>query len=236
MIAELEWDSKFFRRKIGKLTEVPPENKLKKLIQQAYKFEYAYLTCRVIIEGMSKIQILEDHGFYMTDIGLMWEKKIDEILEPGILVRSATIKDAPMLKSMVRGLFKDSRFYNDPFFTCEEAERFYQTWIENMVRDREIETFLVEDSGFIICKKLSKNMGDIPLIGVISKAQGKGIGSSLMHRALKWFNENGMKTVTVRTQANNIKAMNFYAGLGFRIKYMDTTMGLILNRVGKEGL
>ena len=229
MIAELEWDSKFFRRKIGKLTEVPPENKLKKLIQQAYKVGYAYLTCRVIIEGMSKIQILEDHGFYMTDIGLMWEKKIDEILEPRILVRSATVKDAPMLKSMVRGLFKDSRFYNDPFFIYEEAERFYQTWIENMVRDREIETFLVEDSGFIICKKLSKNRGNIPLIGVISEKQGSGIGRSLIYKALNGFKKAGVKTVTVRTQVNNIKAMNFYMGLGFRVRHVDVTMGLILD-------
>lgn len=55
-----------------------------------------------------------------------------------------------------------------------------------------------------------------------------------MRRALKWFNEKAMKTVTVRTQANNITAMNFYNKMGFNVKYMDVTMGLILSKELKK--
>jgi dTDP-4-amino-4,6-dideoxy-D-galactose acyltransferase len=228
LITELEWDSEFFGRKIGRLTKISPERRLKRLIEEACKAGYTYLTCRVIVEGMSKIQILEKYGFYITDVGTVWEREIDEILEPTILVKTATAKDVPMLKSMVRGLFRESRFYNDPFFTHEEAERFYQAWVENSLRNKGIKTFYVEGSGFTTCKKLSKSKGDIPLIGVVPEKQGKGIGKSLIWKALDWFKKMGVKTVTVRTQTNNIRAMNLYAGLGFRIKHVDVTMGLIM--------
>lgn len=227
MITELKWDSEFFRRKIGKLTAVPSEEKLKELVKQAGKEGYRYITCRVILKRVPDIQLLESQGFYLTDIGVVWEKEINLQLSNSP-VRAARIKDIPMLKSMVKGLFKDSRFYNDPFFTKKEADKVYQAWIENSLREKTAKTFLIEYCGFITCKRLSKNRGDIPHIGVVPKSQGKGMGASLMHRALKWFNENGMKTATVRTQADNLKAMNFYKGLGFRIKHIDITMGLIL--------
>ncbi len=228
MIRELTWDSQFFKRKIGRLTKVPPDDVLQKLIRRALKENYLYLTCRFDLTSISTIQHLEKHGFYMTDLGVVWERRSDPLLEPMILVRGADIKDAPMLKKISRGLFKNSRFYNDPFFTNDEAARLYRAWIDNSLKDKEIKTFVVEKKGFITCKRLSKNKGDIPLVGVTAGQQGKGIGGSLVYQALNWFKAVGVKTVTVRTQANNLAAMNFYAGVGFRVKYTDVTMGLIL--------
>lgn len=230
MITELEWDSKFFGRKIGRLTKIPSEKRFKRLIEKACEDGYTYLTCRFVLKKMSDVQILGRHNFYVTDIGVVWERKVSEISEPAVLVREATIKDIAMLKSMVRGLFSDSRFYNDPFFTYEEADKFYQAWIGNSLKDKAIKVFVAGESGFITCRILSKNKGDIPLVGVISQKQGKGIGSSLVYKALDWFKIMGVKTITVRTQATNTKAMNFYMGEGFKIKYTDVTMGLILTQ------
>ena len=240
MIEKVEWDSEFFGRKIGGLTKVPPEKRLKSLIQQAHKKGYKYLLCRLILDKIAEIQVLEKHGFYMTDIGATWEKEISnknskfKIQDSKYSVREAIFEDIPMLKSMVKGLFKDSRFYNDSFFTKGEAEKFYRTWIENLICDKKVKTFFVEGGGFVTCKKVSGDKGNIPLIGVIARAQSKGVGSSLMCMALKWFKENRMKTVTVRTQVNNITAMNYYNKMGFNVKYADITMGLILNKELKK--
>ena len=228
MIRELKWDSEFFGRKIGRLTKIPPDDVLQKLICRALKENFEYLTCRFDLNSVSEIQLLEKNGFYVTDLGVVWERKTDEILEPATSVREASSKDARVLKKISSGLFKDSRFYNDPFFTCVEAERLYQAWMDNSLKDKEVKTFLVEKKGFITCKRLSRKKGDIPLVGVITGEQGKGIGSSLISRALDWFGKTGVKGVTVRTQANNIKAMNFYKGIGFRVKYVDVTMGKVL--------
>ena len=228
MIEEEVWDSVFFGRKIGRLNSVPAGNALRKYLQQAAANGYAYLTCRIVLEKISEIQHLEKHGFYVTDIGAVWERKAGPIPEPSILVREANLKDGPLLRKISRGLFKDGRFYNDPFFTCDEAEKLYRAWIDGSLNDKDVKTFVVVKKGFITCKRLSRNKGDIPLVGVIAGEQGKGIGSSLVNKALDWFKKTGIKTVTVRTQANNIRAMNFYKGLGFSVKYVDVTMGKML--------
>ncbi|MBI4689211.1 MAG: GNAT family N-acetyltransferase [Nitrospirae bacterium] len=227
MIEELKWDTEFFKRKIGRLTGVPPENELKMLLEKACKEGYTYLTYRTVMEKMSDIQILEKYGFYLTDMGIVWERKTDNISQPIISAREATIDDMPVLKSLAGGLFIDSRFYNDPFFSYEEAERFFRMWVENSVLDKANKTFFVEYSGFVICRFL-KNEGDILLIGVVKEKQSQGIGHSLIRKALDWFKENGMNVVTVRTQAKNSRAMNFYMGLGFRVRSVDVTLGKIL--------
>ncbi len=232
MIVELVWDSKLFKKKIGKLTKVPSEMRLKRLINQAYEEGYSYLTCRIIEGRIADIQRLEACRFYTTDIGIVWERKTDGIaLREGDPVRVADKRDAAALKSMANGLFLDSRFYHDPFFTGEDAEKAYHRWIDTALRDKLQKTFLVDGSGFITCKKLSDNDGDISLVGVVSQKQGKGIGHNLVRKAFDWFSSEGLTNVTVRTQATNTRAMNFYAGLGFRVKYMDTTVGLILKKI-----
>ncbi|SPQ00027.1 putative acetyltransferase [Candidatus Sulfobium mesophilum] len=228
MIRELAWDSQLFKRKIGRLTRIPSDDVLQKLIRRALKENYHYLTCRFNLNRVSEIQLLEKYGFYVSDLGVVWERKVDPLSGPVISVRGANLNDAPTLKKISSGLFKDSRFHNDPFFTYDEAERLYQAWIVNSLNDTDIRTFLVEKKGFITCKRLSKNKGDIPLVGVIAGEQGKGIGSALIAEVMDWFGKAGVKTVMVRTQAYNVKAMNFYKGLDFRVKYVDVTMGKIL--------
>jgi GNAT superfamily N-acetyltransferase len=228
LIKELKWDSKLFGRKMGRLTGVTSNRSLRNLIDRARKDNYQHLSCRFTLERMAEVQQLERFGFYLTDLGVVWEKKTVVIPDRMVSARKAAVKDVAMLKEMSRGLFTDGRFYNDPFFTRHEADRLYQAWIDNALREKDVQTFVVADKGFIVCKRLSKYRGDIPLVGVIAGEQGKGIGSGLVKTALNWFKTNGIRTVTVRTQANNVRAMNFYKGLGFVVKYTDVTMGKIL--------
>ena len=233
MIERLEWDSKLFKEKIGRLTKVPSERRLISLLRQADKEGYAYLTCRLVAGKMSGMQLLEAHGFYTVDIGTVWERQTENMPEQGFVIKRAMGKDATALSSISAGLFSDSRFYNDPFFTSAEAEKLYRKWIGNSLRDRACRTFLIEGCGFITCKKQNNN-GDIALIGVVPEKQGKGIGRSLVYHALSWFKRKKVDTLTVRTQTNNVRAMNFYLGLGFKVKYADMTMGFIL-KDGKCG-
>lgn len=234
MIIELAWDSQLFKRKIGRLTKVPSERHLIKLVRQADRERYSYLTCRIIAEKMSSIQLLEAHGFYTVDIGTVWERQTENLPEQGFVIKQAKGKDALLLSSISSGLFRDSRFYNDPFFTSEEAEKLYREWVGNALRDKTCRTFFIEGCGFITCQEKNNN-GDIALIGVVPEKQGKGVGRSLVFHALSWFKRRNVDTLTARTQAKNIRAMNFYLDLGFRIKYTDITMGLILDKLKRGG-
>lgn len=227
MIEELKWDSDLFGRKIGRIIVKSSED-IRAIIRQAKEEGYGYLTCRLKANEISAVQFLEENGFYLTDIGVIWEKKNIEISEePAIPVREAKIEDIPMLKAMVVGLFKESRFYHDPFFTENEADMLYQAWIENSVRGFSDKVFLANNAGFITCKILP-DVGNIELVGVLYPYRGKGFGKALMLKALKWFKENGVNTVTVRTQASNIMAINLYISLGFYVKWADITMGIII--------
>ncbi len=121
MITELEWDSRLLGKKIGKLGTVPSENSLVRLLQQSREDGYEYITLRLKLDRMSEIRLLESRGFYITDVGSVWQREISDGNQaasrmPDFAVREATFDDASRLKKMVKGLFRGSRFYNDPFF------------------------------------------------------------------------------------------------------------------------
>jgi len=47
--------------------------------------------------------------------------------------------------------------------------------------------------------------------------RGRGIGRSLMQRAIAWARERGYRALCLETQSNNINACRFYRHLGFRL-------------------
>jgi GNAT superfamily N-acetyltransferase len=227
MIEELTWDTGLFGRKIGRLTEVPSEKILGNILEDAKEQKYRYLTCRLSANKIDDVRILEKKGFYLTDIGILLERDMDAIEETPIPVREALVNDIAMLKEMVKGVFTDSRFYHDPFFTNDEADRAFQAWIENAVKGFADKVLLIGNEGFITCK-VSGTTGNIHLIGVSPLYRGRGIGTALVLHALRWFKEQGLKNVTVRTQAGNSNSIKFYTHLGFKIKAVDISMGKIL--------
>ena len=102
------------------------------------------------------------------------------------VLRPATEEDIPAARELVTSLFLNSRFYNDPFFSKEEADRLYQTWIENSIRGLAAHAvFLIPDAGVITCRKLDATTGDILLIGVAEQRQN--LGRELILAAMDWF-------------------------------------------------
>jgi len=181
-------------------------------------------------------RILEAKGFYLTDITITWTiALLDEHNNEAACckttpsARPAIVQDVPMSRDMAKSLFLDSRFYNDPFYTKEEADNLYQTWIENSIRGITAHAvFLIPDGGFITCRKLELNTGEIGLIGVRREMQRQELGKRLTLTAMGWFRSEGCSEVKVKTQLRNIAAMNFYSRLGFTIKEYSLIFGNIL--------
>jgi dTDP-4-amino-4,6-dideoxy-D-galactose acyltransferase len=238
VIEELKWDSKFFNKKIGELKVVPEQlSGVETVVEEAKKNGFKYIICKIQQQQTALIKLLESLGFYLSDIGVTWAVETDKFLyknmnkNPGIKksLNIATEKDIPMLKKMVKSLFLESRFYNDPFFSIEEADNLYMTWIENSVKGSVADVvFHIPNTGFITCKKFPLSTGEIVLIGMKKAFRGKGIGTTLIEEAIKWFKMQGVNLVTVRTQLKNLSAMNFYVRLGFYIKGYDIVFAKIL--------
>ncbi|HAM49194.1 MAG TPA: hypothetical protein DCP92_00295 [Nitrospiraceae bacterium] len=232
MIHELVWDTRFFGRKIGEMRNVSSDEEVKKSLVQAIREHFRYLMCRVSAHEIRAVQILENQGFYLTDVGVTLGKRVDlvDLSEKAqSSAKEGTIEDVGTLKTIAAGLFKCGRFYQDHFFTREEADRVYQAWAENSVKGFADKVFLIGEKGFITCRA-SGDTGDIPLVGVAAPYQGKGVGTALVRNALMWFHKSGVRTVTVRTQAGNDHAINFYERLGFRVKTVDLTLSTVLPR------
>ncbi|MFN3740966.1 MAG: GNAT family N-acetyltransferase [Thermodesulfovibrionales bacterium] len=234
MIKELTWDSNFFRKKIGEiiLSEVAFFN-IKDLLDKAKAEGFHYITCRYEQLDIALIKLLTSNGFYLTDIGVIWNINVEKFVpRSNKELKNAIIKaepsHIPALKQMSSSLYPDSRFYNDPFFNKEDAERLFMAWIENsVIGDAADVVFYYPEKGYITCKK-QEVIGKIVLVGVAKQWQQKGIGRALVGKALDWFYREGIKSVQVRTQLKNINAMNFYSGLGFRIQSIDLIFGNIL--------
>ena len=238
MIKELAWDSALFKKKIGELIPVSQEPFcIEDVLHKAGDDRFEYITCRTKSHNARLIRLLEASGFYLTDIGVILAIKADAFFQKTIRkgpemrgsVRIATHQDIPALKRMSTSLFIESRFYNDPFFSKAMADRLYRAWIENSVKGQAADiVFYVPGTGFITCRKSRGKKGEIVLMGVKKNLRGKGFGAVLVGEAMQWFVEQEIKSVTVRTQLKNLRALNFYIKLGFMPKEYDIVFGKIL--------
>ena len=74
-----------------------------------------------------------------------------------------------------------------------------------------------EENGEILGYVTLQKSGQIPLIGVSPKAQGRGIARALLNAAFTKFKKWGIEKVSIDTQAGNIPALRAYQGVGFKI-------------------
>jgi dTDP-4-amino-4,6-dideoxy-D-galactose acyltransferase len=237
-IEELKWDSAFFGRKIGAL-KAPFDDlsALRNILKKAKKVGFAYLTCRLPAQDAVLIRLLESNGFYLTDIGVTLETATRRYFQQRQqsrpakerAIKTAGLQDIPAMQKYITSLFPESRFYHDPFFSKEDADRLYRAWIENSVRGEAADiVFHMPGTGFISCRKAGKNSGQIVLVGVKKSFRGKGYGTALIGEAMEWLRRERCLTVTVRTQLKNVQALNFYIHLGFFVREFDVVFGKIL--------
>ena len=237
-IEQLTWDSAFFRRKIGALKAPSADlSALKDILKEAKKDGFSYLTCRFAVQDTGLISHLESNGFYLTDIGVTltaetrryFSKEKQSRPAKKHAIQTATLEDIPALQKYITSLFPESRFYNDPFFSGDDADRLYRAWIENSVRGEAADiVFHIPGAGFISCRKAGKHSGQIVLIGVRKSFRGKGYGTALITEAMAWFRKKRINAVSVRTQLRNTEALNFYLHTGFIVKEYDIVFGRIL--------
>ncbi len=228
MINLLNWDSNLLKRKIGELKISSKSLAYIGLaLKKARKEKFEYIICKLQKPELSLSMHMESLGFYLSDIGVTWAIQTKNFLyspssENCPPVRAATNGDIPAIKKIARSLFLESRFYVDPFFTKEDADKLYDAWIENSVVGEAADIVLfIPGKAFITCKINEVNRGSIVLIGVKKSYRGKSLGATLIREAMRWFQSQNINFVSVRTQLRNLNAMNFYNKLGFFIKKYD---------------
>lgn len=210
IIRLLEWDSKFFNKRIGKLDfDLALFNKFQNL-SQLEDFDLIYI--------FSPVEV--PFEVPLMDIKLTFSKSVN-FKEPisEVVQFDANKHQYNQLLELTYQSGHDSRFLKDPSFGLKQFKRLYKQWIDNSITNDDTTVLIHQSSntidGFVTLKK-SHESAQIGLIAVNPQSQGKGIGKKLIDSV-----ESVLKVDTkliVATQETNKGACKFYEKLGFRVE------------------
>lgn len=226
-IQEDLYDTEVFGRKMGKVGECKFETRkigrevLKEVLGRARNEDFVHITARMSLGEWVKIWVFEDEGFNLVDVIMIGYLELREPPpQPDIEVLEATEEDIPKMLKMFPTLFTTSRFFNDPFFTPEQAKKLHEKWIENAVRKKVADKVLVvkenkETVAFMACK-VEKNIGKIPLYATAMGFQNLGLARELYKASMQWFWSKGIRKVEGQIVAYNAPSLNVAIRIGFR--------------------
>jgi dTDP-4-amino-4,6-dideoxy-D-galactose acyltransferase len=228
---ELPWDSGFFAKKIARAdAHRVDKNSLTEITDWCREREIDCLYFLADADDSETIRLLEGAGFHFVDIRTTLETKVTalRLFNPRIFlgpvdfrIRAGRLEDLPALRAIAGVSHVDSRFYNDGRFPPERCRNLYEVWIEKSVNGWAQAVLVAELNGeavgYITCH-FTSTKAEIGLLGVGEKAQGRGLGQQLIAESLRWFQEQGVKEVTVVTQGRNIRAQRVYQKAGFLVR------------------
>lgn len=223
----LPWDSEFFGLNIARLTTTSLDSE--RVIEALEWSRSNDIDCLYFLAGAddpATVRLAEDNSFRFVDIRMTLDRLLPGDLPSGPskegrvgTVRPHEAGDLPALRAIARASHHDSRFYYDPHFPDGRCDDLYETWIEKSCNGYADMVFVAdiegEAEGYISCHLPAQGEGQIGLVGIAKRSQGKGLGQRLVIEALRWFAEKGVKHVTVVTQGRNASAQRLYQRCGF---------------------
>lgn len=213
------FDSEVFGFRVAKIEIVDSKN-VKGLIENLIANKVKYATYRVQSNNFSTIHALEKSGFILVDglISLRIDISNRKKRKTTWRIREADKNDSLKLKNLTFGLYSTSRVFNDSLISKKKANEFYVRWIENSILGKAADSVLIwEEDGKILGYITLQKKGQIPLLGVSSKARGKGIAKRLINACFNKFKEWKVENIIVETQMDNIPALRVYSACGFKI-------------------
>lgn len=244
ILESLAWDTKHFGMKMAKIGYMVAtgdyhksrniKNKLlSNLLEICKKEKIVHLSCRVDMEDISSIHVLETNGFKLMDALVTFsfirgKHKIPAI-RPIYPVKLCRKEDLPYLIEIAKNAFKDSRFHLDPCIPKEKADSLYSEWIKNSFIKRDTIFIAVSGSkprGFLTYK-LYKDLAKITGYKIMGRGlmavekEAKGAIISLMKATFKDVSSK-YDCVEYDTRLNNFEVIHICQKFGLdlvRVKY-----------------
>ena len=221
-IEYLSWDSDFFEKKIGRIYANQISN-LDNILSEAQRANYQLVYVFGDKDYFIDDNILKRFSGHLADRKVLYEKKtigtkenlsfISEYKEDGLV---------PELEQLAYDSGKFSRFKRDKNFRKDDFYRMYKIWMENSVKKQMADNiFVVIENGIVkgmVTLKIKNEKGHIGLIAVSPDVHGKGYGKALINACENKLFANGILSIDVPTQADNISACKFYEKCGFQLK------------------
>ena len=231
----LPWDTEFFGERIARVNghrlDAPKISLIKAwCLQQSIACAYFLADA----DDPDTTLLAEENGYRLVDVRLTFEHDLKKLPEntaaqpaPGVCIRPFLPEDIPLLQGIARDSYTMSRFYSDTRFSRQKCSDLYDTWIQKSCHGYAEAVWVAEVEGqavgYVTCHldRPEPAWGQIGLVGIGAGAQGRGIGQLLIARSLVWFAGQGMKTVEVVTQGQNLRAQRLYQRSGFVSKNLQ---------------
>ena len=237
----LPWDSQIFSTSIASIVwfEILPDISIDvgaKLLQQSLseirKLKVQCLFARIDYSRIDLLGLAEESGFRTMDIAVTLGLDSNKIItqpqiRTDITARDATRKDLLQLVDIAQKSFTYSHFHREKRFPQHLSDELFGEWVTNGVNGRSSRVLVLEKKeellGFSLLNidKIAKNFlhsdfGQIDLIAIKSKFQGKSYGNFLLDKSLHWLRQF-TDHIEIRTQLANSPALIAYQSAGFRL-------------------
>ena len=213
-IKPLDWDSNFFKKKIG-LLDLSYDSDFSE-IQNDFDLIYVLSVKDIAIE-------ITNYKPSYSENKIVFSKKIVQKNESTDVNIFSQLEDSPR-KEIYELAFesgKFSRFKLDTNFRQTEFQKLYKKWVDNSFNKDYADAVMVYKEqnkvmGFVTYK-VWDTYATIGLIAVCSKYQGRGIGKKLIQSVEFELAHKGVVELRIPTQLQNEIACKFYKGLGYEI-------------------
>lgn len=226
----LEWDSKFFGVRIGRvLSRNLTDQEMARVETWASDHDVDCLYYLADGSRSESSRVAEANGFLLMDLRITFSISLqkNKIEQPAAIgFREANPGDLAVLMKMAGEYHQISRFFADENFSREKSQKLYGLWLQRDLQEEDHFLWLIDKRGQIIgytSASIEKNArrAEIGLVGVNSEYRGQGIGLDLQQSVLKELRLRGAREVDVVTQGRNIAAQNLYIKSGYHLKSVD---------------
>ncbi len=230
-----KWDSGFFKTKIARLnisgarSDKSLARRMHGLIRLARRENIAFLVIKLIEPNPTYEKTIRDLEFEKCG------ESIDLALVCPVLntgdnsgnhkVRLFKAGDREEVRNIAKDAFRLSYLYKCGFAKRNIIDSYHMQWAENLTKDKNAVVFVVD-----VCSKVAgfiamsidelKRIGVIILVAVKKEYRGLNIGESLVQECIEWGISNA-KSIEVKTQKNNKKALSLYEKMGFKAVSTD---------------
>jgi len=217
---------------------------LRNVIEECRLRGIRYLTARVSAGELSTIHALGQAGFDLVDGILTFSARLSEAsrqpVNNDLEVRLFHSRDLEQMLAIARTAYTLDRFHADRTLPPGVADRLYAAWVRRSCSGQEADAVVVAARrgrvlGYVTCK-LRRDVGaggkppvgSIVLVATAEEARGQGVASAALQGALDWFRDQGVETVEVGTQMQNVAACRLYERYGFKMARMSLTYRRLL--------
>jgi dTDP-4-amino-4,6-dideoxy-D-galactose acyltransferase len=221
----LEWDTGFFRIKIGRIDyRTKDENVLSEILNKAKRQDYKLLYVFAPEGNAISTELLDLYNGNLVDRKVRYEQITGDFVdsESDYPTEYVDNRIVPELENLAYASGNYSRFKLDKNLNEQDFYALYKTWIEKAVSKELADKVFV----FTFCRKIhgmvtltyKKKYGEIGLIAVDKNLQGKGVGRKLIEVCKKELSSLSINKIMVNTQMDNHLACSFYEKNGFNIQ------------------